>query len=156
MRAIGISGLMLMLLAGSALAQQPSQAQTDAIRQSCRGDYQSYCASVPTGGKASLQCLQQHIDALSPSCHEAVAAVGGGAGSGAAAPRSAAAAQTPAPAMSPRQEAMLMRRACGSDFSAYCSGVRLGGGQGLACLARNESRLSSQCRGALAEARQSR
>jgi hypothetical protein len=151
MRAIGMSGLMLALLAGTAAAQQPSQAQVNAVRQSCRGDYQSYCASVPTGGKASLQCLQQHLDVLSPPCHDAVAALGGGAQS-----RPAAAAQMPPAAMSPRQEAALMRRACGGDFNSYCSDVRLGGGRGVACLMRNEPRLSPQCRGALAEAGQSR
>jgi hypothetical protein len=36
-----------------ALAQQPTEAQINAIRQACRADYQTYCASVPTGGSAA-------------------------------------------------------------------------------------------------------
>ena len=49
-----------LLIAGVSWAQQPTQAQQNAIRQNCRSDYQSYCSAVPTGGQASLQCLQQH------------------------------------------------------------------------------------------------
>src|SRR4051794_2189844 len=71
-----IVAVLLCCLAGQAAAQQPTQAQRDAIRQSCRSDYQSYCADVPSGGQASLQCLQQHQAELSPSCQSAVTAIG--------------------------------------------------------------------------------
>ena len=71
-------GTMLAANAADAVAQQPTQAQTNAIRQSCRSDYQAHCASVPTGGSAALQCLQQNMPGLSPSCQSAVSAVGGG------------------------------------------------------------------------------
>src|SRR3978361_1315884 len=71
-------GLLVFQLAGSAVAQQPSQAQANAIRQSCRSDYQSYCSSVPTGGMASLQCLQGHMSELSPPCQTAVGNASGG------------------------------------------------------------------------------
>ena len=150
-------GLVLYQLAGTATAQQPTQAQTAAVKQSCRSDYQSYCASVPTGGRASLQCLQQHQAELSTDCQAAVSAIGGGgaAAAGGAAPSGAAQVTPPAgapPAMSKRQEVALMRRACGGDYRAYCRGVPLGGGQGIGCLAANESRLSPSCKGALAEA----
>jgi len=153
MQTLPLTGLALVLLTGAAAAQQPSQAQANAIRQSCRADYQSYCASVPTGGQASLQCLRQHVDSLSPACHDAVAAAGGGAAphpSGTAPDTHAAA----PPPMTPREEAELMRHACGNDFTTYCSDVHLGGGRGLACLMRNEQRLTPQCRGALAKAQE--
>src|SRR5882724_10685772 len=129
-------------MAGPAAAQQPTKAQGDAIRQSCRADYRSYCASVPTGGMAALQCLQGHLADLSPPCQSAVGAVAGGGDSkpAATAPKSAPPAAAAPPQMSPREEAALMRRSCGDDFRAYCSDVRLGGGRGLACLAQNESR----------------
>ena len=65
-------------LVGQGWAQQPSQSQVSAIRQSCRSDYQVYCASVPPGGQASLACLKEHSAKLSPSCGRAVAAIGGG------------------------------------------------------------------------------
>jgi len=44
-----------------------------------------------------------------------------------------------------------MRGARGNDFHAYCAGVPLAGGRGLACLSRNEKRLLPPCKDALAE-----
>ncbi len=154
-------GLLLLGFAMPAAAQQPTQAQASAIKQSCRSDYQSYCSSVPTGGSAALQCLQQHVSSLSGACQAAVNAVGGGspgavAHGSQAAPPAGAPPAAPPPAMTPRQEAILMRRSCGGDFRAYCQGVELGGGRAVACLAQNEARLSPRCRGALAEARGAR
>jgi hypothetical protein len=163
-------GLLLFGIAATAAAQQPSQAQIGAIKQSCRADYQSYCSGVPTGGSAALQCLQGNIASLSPQCQTAVGAV---SGSGSARPPSQAsqsappygassAAPPPAPssapssAMSMRSEAALMRRSCGGDFRAYCQGVRPGGGRAIGCLAENQARLSPSCRSALAEAQGAR
>lgn len=142
-----------------AIAQQPTAAQRNAIRQACPADYQAHCASVPTGGRASLVCLQQHASSLSAACRRAVESVGGG---GAAAPRSSsgAAAAAPAaapaaalPAMSPRQQIMVLRQSCAGDYRALCSGVPLGGGRAIACLRANAASLSPQCGGALSAAR---
>ena len=142
----------LLCMATGAVAQQPTQSQAAAIKQSCRADFQSNCSGVPTGGSAALQCLQQHQSNLSSACQSAVAAV---SGEGASHPPSAAAptGAPPAPAMSRRQEMALVRDACGADFHAYCQGVGLGGGRAIGCLAENESRLSPPCKGALARAR---
>jgi hypothetical protein len=52
-----------------------------------------------------------------------------------------------------RQEAALMRNACGGDFRTYCSGVRLGGGRAVQCLADHRESLSPTCQNALAAAR---
>ena len=144
-----LSALLLPALAATALAQQPSQAQIGAIKQSCRSDYQSVCSGVPTGGSAALQCLQGHMASLSPACQSAVGAIGGSAPAAQSQPSPGAA---PPPAMSPREEAAMMRRSCGGDFRAYCQGVRPGGGRALGCLAQNQLRLSPSCKGALAEA----
>jgi hypothetical protein len=62
----------------------------------------------------------------------------------------------PAPAMSPRQEAFLLRQYCGPDFRRYCSGVPFGGGRIVACLKGNADRLSARCGGALAAMRRGR
>ena len=96
----GIVALLLGLLAGAAAApaQQPSQAQIGAIKQSCRSDYMKQCSGVPTGGTAALQCLQQHAAATSPGCQRALAAVSPPAPSSAA---SAPAASPPAEAAAP-------------------------------------------------------
>ncbi|HET6609658.1 MAG TPA: cysteine rich repeat-containing protein [Rhodopila sp.] len=151
-----LSAILLCALAVPAAAQQPSQAQANAIRQNCRSDYQSHCSGVPTGGSAALQCLQQNLASLSPACGSAVSAATGGAahpqGGASQAPAAASQSHPPmntAPAASPREEAAMLRRACGGDFRAYCRGVPMGGGRAIGCLEENESRLSPSCRGAL-------
>jgi hypothetical protein len=55
--------------------------------------------------------------------------------------------------MSPRQEAMLLHRACGMDYRTYCSAVPFGGGRVIECLRENGPSLSRQCRSALISAR---
>jgi hypothetical protein len=155
-----------------ALAQQPSQAQISAIRQACRADYQAHCASVPAGGPEALNCLKENAASLSGPCQRAVAAVGGTNPSAqgrtpatapatpAPAPSATAPAapayRAPPPAMSPRQEAFLLRRACGQDFQAYCGDTPPGGGRIIACLEENRPYLSRQCRSAIASARRGR
>ena len=104
-----------------------------------------------------MQCLQQHQGDVSPVCQSALSAMGG------AVPpamqqqtqQPSAASRGPTPA-SIRQQAALMRNACGEDFRTYCRGVGLGGGRAMACLGENQSRLSPGCRDALAEARSGR
>jgi hypothetical protein len=153
---LALAALLSSLLAGSAAAQQPTQAQADAIRQSCRSDYQAHCASVPTGGSAALQCLKQNLPSLSPGCQSAVNATQGGAAPSppaAASSTAAAPPPPPPPAMSLREEAVLMRNACGIDFRTFCRGVPLGGGRALACLADHNESLTPPCRNALAAAR---
>src|ERR1700748_973140 len=56
-------------------SQAPTDAQRSAIRSQCRVDYEAHCASIPPGGKASLQCLQQNMSGLSSGCQAAVRAV---------------------------------------------------------------------------------
>jgi Cysteine rich repeat len=147
-----------------AVAQRPSQTQINAVRQACPADYQTYCSNVPTGGSASLACLKQNAQSLSEPCQRAVAALSSPAPAapattapGTVAPAPAApAARTYGPPMSPRQEAMLLRRACGMDYRTYCSEVPIGGGRVIECLRENGPSLSHQCRSALLSARQGR
>ncbi len=147
-----------LFVVGTSWAQQPSSAQQNAIRQNCRSDYQSYCSSVPTGGQASLQCLQQHAAELSPACGQAVGALGGGSPSPASpAPAPSQAARPPAaPPANPRAEMALMRNACGMDYRRFCRGVRLGGGRAVGCLADHQESLSDGCRAALMAMREGR
>ena len=159
-----LSGLLVISLGlvSPAIAQKPSQGQISAVRQACPADYQTYCSNVPTGGSASLACLKRNVQSLSEPCQRAVAALSSPAPAApsAAAPGTAApaapAARTYGPAMSPRQEAMLLRRACGMDYRTYCSEVPIGGGRVIECLRENGPSLSHQCRSALLSARQGR
>jgi hypothetical protein len=150
-------------LVSPSVAQKPSQAQINAVRQACPADYQTYCSSVPTGGSASLACLKRNAQSLSEPCREAVAAISSPAPAAqnprpAAAPSAPAApaARTSGPPMSRRQEAMLLRRSCGMDYRTYCSEVPIGGGRVIECLKENGPSLSRQCRSALMSARQGR
>jgi hypothetical protein len=54
--------------------------------------------------------------------------------------------------MTRREQAGMLRRACGGDFRRYCPGVALGGGRALACLADHRESLSPPCQEALASA----
>jgi hypothetical protein len=134
-------------------AKKPSSAQVAAIRSACRADYQRNCASVPPGGAASLNCLEQNKAKLSASCQQAVNAAGGGtapAASGAAAATPAAPAAAPTTMalrpMRPREELFVLRSACGADVRALCGGIPVGGGRIARCLADQAASLSPACK----------
>ncbi|TBY67163.1 hypothetical protein E0H51_33555 [Rhizobium leguminosarum bv. viciae] len=137
-------------------AHQPTQAQRSAVKSACQRDFMAQCSGVTPGGTEALSCLQQHNAALSAPCQQAVAALGGSAGGGSAGstPASGGAAATVAttpaprammPAFSPREELMILRETCGSDFQALCRVVPLGGGRAMACLRDNLQRVSPAC-----------
>jgi hypothetical protein len=153
---LALAAAALLCLASPAQAAQPTQAQADAIRQSCRADYQRHCSGVPTGGQAALSCLQQNAASVSPPCQQSLAALDGPSAPGASPPASSTAppaaattAAPPAPPMSPRQEMAVLRTDCGSDYRAFCSDVALGQGRAIACLRAHGPQLSGQCRSAL-------
>ena len=115
----------------AAHAQMPTTAQRNAIRQSCARDYQAMCASVPTGGKASLQCLRQNMTSLSPACQSAVGAISSVGG------------QPSGPVGSP--VAARPAQACGADFREFCGQIRPGGGRAIMCLREHATELSPTC-----------
>jgi Cysteine rich repeat len=143
------AGLALGVLTVPLAAQQPTSAQQNAIRQNCRSDFQAHCSGVPTGGSAALNCLQQNAASVSPPCQQALSAAGGGNG-GSAQPAQSG----PAPPLSRRQRAYILRQACGVDVQQNCHGVPLGGGHAIECLASHRETLSPGCQKALASARQ--
>ncbi len=138
-----------LLWCGAAAAQQPTSAQTNAVRQSCRTDFQTHCAGVSPGGQAALACLQQNAASLSPACDQAVAAIGQPSRT---APPPVSHPAASSSQMSPRDELAVARSACGSDYRAYCRGVRPGGGHALACLEAHEASLSRACQAVLRQA----
>jgi hypothetical protein len=165
--------LTLCLSTGVTMAQQPTQAQRDEIRNSCRSDFMSNCSSVTPGGAEALHCLQQNSARLSSACRNAVNAISPPPTQPAAAPRAAPAAApattsapaTPPPAArttrapvkpagAPRQptsqQRAAIRAACQSDFIARCPGVQPGGAQALQCLQGHAPELASACRQSLA------
>jgi hypothetical protein len=169
---------MLFAAATAAYSQAPTDAQRSAIRSQCRADYQAHCASVPPGGKASLQCLQQNMSSLSSGCQAAVRAVEAPAApkaetAPAAPPASATAkpaaetaappaASNPAPApktaastraKKPSSAQMTaIRSACRNDYQQNCAGVPTGGAAALSCLQKNKANLSANCQKAVSAA----
>ncbi|PZM10569.1 cysteine rich repeat-containing protein [Rhizobium tubonense] len=141
--------------AGGTQASQPTAAQRNAVKSACRSDFMAQCSGVAPGGSAALSCLRQHDATLSPSCQQAVTALGGSASApatGATAPSGGGSAAIPAPgargampSFTPREELMILRRSCGPDFRAFCRSVPLGGGRGIGCLRDNLQRLSPTC-----------
>jgi hypothetical protein len=159
------SGLVLLLATDGARAQQPSQDQISAIRQSCRSDFMANCAGVTPGGKEALECLKQNIAKLSGSCKTAVSAISPPPAAAEPAPAAAPAATAapvpasppsaaPKPAAAPAkptpEQTNAVRSACRSDFMAHCSGVTPGGPKALQCLQRNSAKLSAACQSAVA------
>ncbi|MBY5468183.1 hypothetical protein ELI38_19905 [Rhizobium leguminosarum] len=133
--------------ATGAPAHQPTQAQRNAVKSACQRDFMTQCSGVTPGGTEALSCLQQHNAALSAPCQQAVAALGGSTGGGSAGstPAVGPAPRAMMPAFSPREELMILRETCGSDFQALCRMVPLGGGRGIACLRDNLQRVSPAC-----------
>jgi hypothetical protein len=160
----------LFAVATPAFSQAPTDAQRNAIRSECRSDYEAHCASVPPGGAASLQCLQNNMSSLSSSCQAAVRAVEAPAASKAEPAPAAAttakpatetaakpAAETAAPnagestaARKPSDaQVAAIRSACRSDYQKVCAGVPTGGAPALQCLEKNKSKLSGNCQQAV-------
>jgi hypothetical protein len=71
-RAILLASFLFCLSFHSTAAQQPTTAQRDAIRSSCRSDFIAKCSGVEPGGKAALECLERNHDSLSASCKTAI------------------------------------------------------------------------------------
>ena len=167
--------LFLGLTIAQVQAQQPTPAQTDAIRKSCRQDFMANCSGVQPGGKEALDCLKQNVGRLSPPCRTAVSAIMPAAPpspppAAVAVPKPPAppvpppapATEMPAPARqpmpteipAPRQpthaQTDAIRQSCRTDFAANCAGVTPGGKAALQCLKSHIARLSPACRTAVA------
>jgi hypothetical protein len=168
----------LLAAATAAYSQAPTDAQRSAIRSQCRADYQAHCASIPPGGKASLQCLQQNMSSLSSGCQAAVRAVEAPAApkaetapvapaesAPAAATAKPAAETTTPPASNPvpapkaaantrakkpsSAQVAAIRSACRNDYQQNCAGVPTGGAAALSCLEKNKANLSANCQKAV-------
>src|SRR5580704_17932707 len=159
-KSLAFAGLMLALLHDQAAAQQPTQAQREAIRASCRSDFMANCAGVEPGGREALACLLHNDAKLSAACREAVNAV---------APKPAERSETTAPAAPPdtkpdavpaqtqaapassQDDALkAVHSACTlNDLVAHCSWIAPNNPEILLCLKANAAGLSSGCQAAV-------
>jgi hypothetical protein len=159
-RFFAFAGLLLALSGEQVSAQQPTQAQRDAIRAACRSDFMANCSGVQPGGKEAFECLLQNDAKLSPSCQAAVNAAAPKAAEPAApaAPANAAPAQSEtappgvqvAPAEAQSEELKTVQQACTlNDLVAHCSWIAPNNPEILQCLKANAADLSPNCQAAL-------
>lgn len=98
-----VAGCFMALALAPTAAQQPSQAQRDAVRAACRSDFMANCASVQPGGKEALECLQRNESKLSAPCRSAVSAIATAPSGAAAVAPAAPTAAEPSGASTPAQ-----------------------------------------------------
>ncbi len=160
-KSLAFAGLLLALLHDQAAAQQPTQAQRDAIRAACRSDFIANCSGVQPGGKDAFECLLRNDAKLSPSCRTAVNTAAPKSAEPAAAPPAAPAPEAAPPASkierappgiqvgpSEAQSDALktVQQACTlNDFVAHCSWIAPGNPEILQCLKGNAADLSPNC-----------
>ncbi len=70
-----VVAMVLALTGQSVFAQQPTPAQTSAIRANCRSDFMANCSGVQPGGRDALECLKRNLGKLSGGCQAAVSAI---------------------------------------------------------------------------------
>jgi hypothetical protein len=168
-RYLAFAGLLLVLPHDQAAAQQPTEAQRDAIRAACRSDFMANCSGVQPGGRDAFECLLRNDAKLSPSCQAAVnaAAPKPAEPAAAAAPAGAAPAQSEtappaakverappgiqvAPTEAQNDQLKSVQQACTlNDFVAHCSWIAPGNPEILLCLKGNAADLSPNCQAAV-------
>jgi len=155
-----IAAVLILIATSPVAAQQPSAAQRDAVRSSCRSDFMANCSGVQPGGKDALDCLIQNDARLSPSCRTAVSAIApkpvapatpAAAEPIAPQPAAAVAAPTPAPPQAVAESQMkAVQQACTlNDFMAHCSWIKPSSPEVVLCLKANATELSPACKAAL-------
>jgi hypothetical protein len=165
-RSLAFAGLLSVLLHDQAAAQQPTEAQRDAIRAACRSDFIAHCSGVQPGGKDAFECLLRNNAKLSPAC-QAAAAPKPAEPAAAAAPASAIPANSEtvppatkverappgnpvAPTEAQNDQLKSVQQACTlNDLVAHCSWIAPSNPEILLCLKANATDLSPNCQAAL-------
>lgn len=86
----------------------------------CKADAQKHCAGIKPGGGAIMTCLKKHEKALTPACAAFV--------------------------QESDAKSKNFVKACASDAKTHCTNVQQGQGRVLACLKKNEAKLSADCK----------
>ncbi len=120
----GISTLLCLLLL-------PASTAHAAGNSACRQDRDKFCKDVKNGQGRIRECLQSHLDELSPACREHVEA------KAKATPRAG--------------KRMIPRRlkGCEAELDKFCKDVKPGGGRYVDCLKEHEADLSDACKKSL-------
>jgi len=135
---IGILLCIMTICDGPATAQQKNPADAmarglvETVATGCEKELAAYCQGVTPGDGRILACLYAHADKLSGPCEYAL---------------------YDAAAQLERAVAILayLVNECGDDLDKHCAGVQVGEGRLLDCLDKNEKKISSRCKQALAD-----
>jgi len=105
----------------------------DSVEKGCMKELNSYCKKVTPGEGRLLACLYAHNDKLSGKCEYAL---------------------YDAAVQLERAVAALtyVANECENDLEKYCANVPAGEGRLLACLDKNEKKVSKRCKQAVKEA----
>ncbi len=169
-----LASLLIVPVFAPVAAQQPTEAEREAIRSACRSDFMTHCASVQPGGKEALECLLRNDSKLSAPCKSAVSAVAPKIEpkvesksesepksepksesvtkeSAAKAPEAPVAGASKAAATQAQDDQIkAIRRACTlDDFMAHCSWISPSSPEVVLCLKANAAALSPACRSAV-------
>jgi len=151
---VALAGSFFSMTFDNATAQQPTQAQRDAIRTSCRSDFIANCAGVQPGGREAFACLVRNGAKLSAACKSAVDGISAprqvtparAAPVAPVAPAPISASQAAVPTPSQEDELKTVRQVCSlNDFVAHCSWIAPTSPELLLCLKANVSDLSPAC-----------
>jgi hypothetical protein len=109
----------------------------------CRGDLATLCAGVATGSGRKIACLKENQSKLTPGCMGAIQAI-----VDKQAVRKGQAASPEAKAAAGQ-----VRDACKADAATFCAGIEKGDGRLAKCMKDNAAKLSTACKGAIADRR---
>jgi hypothetical protein len=162
---IALPALLGAFVPGQPPSAQPSPAEVQAIRSTCRSDFISHCMGVQPGGREALECLASHAPQLSAACGAAVSAVTAKSDAAKPDPQKAdaekanaqpeiavtaesPATSAPAAERSPQQELAAVSKVCTlSDVAAHCSFIAPDNPELVLCLRANAADLSPPCHG---------
>ncbi len=125
----GLITLMVVVLmtGGAAVA---AESLIDSVAKGCEKELKSYCKDVTPGEGRIVACLYAFSDKLSPRCEYAL---------------------YDASAQLERAIAQLtyVANECRADLNSFCADVKPGQGRLMACMEKNEQKLSSRCKQAM-------
>ena len=118
----------LIQLTGGILFAEEGPVQT--VAKGCKKEIKSYCKDVTPGKGRILACLYAHGDKLSGRCEYALY-------------DAAVQLQRAVTALA------YVANECDQDLEMYCAGVPAGKGRLLACLEKNDPKVSDRCKQAI-------
>ncbi len=126
---IGMAAVVAIFSGSSTLAQETL---LEHVVLACETDLNNYCSQVTPGNGRLLHCMAAHEDKISGQCEYAFY-------------QAATLLEQLSVAIN------YLAQECKTDIQTHCSGVELGDGRILACLAENEADVGEACKKAVAD-----